>query len=210
MLIKNVKTFNLENAILGMRFPMQSEKLSDSYLSPTPSFVLGEKDQNLAVKLVAAGTDHSKFLRQIFVSAEITAGLYWWKEFDQYKIGTTTNSESTMHRLAKNPITIENFSFSDFPFYNKRIEETVNYLEELRLEYLRTKDKRVWELLIQLLPSAWNQKRLWTGSYANLLNIEVARRNHKLKEWQYFRETMIKECPYLGLFIAAKERKNEK
>lgn len=214
MLIKNVEVSNFHNAIKGMRFPKKSENLSDSYfetnLFKKDAFILGEKDKELAIKLVFAGTDHSKFLRQIFVSAEITAPLYWWKEFDQYKIGTTTNSESTMHKLTSTPITMENFSFEDIPGRNDEVEKIVNYLEELRQEFIETKNKETWRLLVQLLPSAWRQKRMWTGSYANLINIEFARRNHKLKEWQYFRETMLRECPHLGIFIAAKERNNGK
>ena len=205
--VTNPKVFNLEGAIRGMRFPMQSKDKSDSFsgavdqLGVTYLDGIGPKDLALARKLIAAGTDHGKFMRQILVSMDITAPLYWWKEFDTYKVATVSNSESTMHRLSKTPITRDCFSFDNgieepdewFDISNNLIRDC----ERLRQHYLETQDTRYWRALIQLLPSSWNQKRHWTGNYAVLQNLMHSRANHKLIEWQQLIEECLNQFPYL-------------
>ena len=178
---------------------------------------LGPNDLELAQKLVRAGTEHAKFMRQIFVSVDITAPLYWWKEFDTYKIGTTANSTSTMHKLTSAPITKECFEFDEEPslvvatgssphgseweyVLDDYIQDFVDICEELRLRYIETKDKRYWRALIQLLPESWLQTRTVTMSYANLRNIYFQRRNHKLKEWHQFCD-WIATLPWAGELI---------
>ena len=215
--VEDAKVFNIEGAITGMRFPMQSWEKSDSSLTPIDSefrpghykFTIGPNDLALAQKLIASGADsHSKFLRQIFVSMNIRAPRYWWSEMDTYKIGTTANSESTMHRLAKTPITKECFSFDfmgDNQYYSGTdIEHTYNinfdktlvdFLEELRIQYLNTNNSMYWRRLIQFLPSSWNQMRHWTANYQVLRNIYIGRRFHKLQEWKDFCKE-IEKLPY--------------
>ena len=210
--VTNPKVFNLEGAIRGMRFPMQSEEKSDSFCGAVDQLGvayldgIGPKDLALARKLIAAGTDHSKFMRQILVSMDITAPLYWWKEFDTYKVATVGNSESTMHRLAYTPITPECFSFDSIidDYQCADCDSTVpldqmlcGIYENYRLRYLETGDKRYWRALIQLLPSSWNQKRHWTGNYAVLQNLMRSRANHKLIEWQQLVDECLNQFPYL-------------
>lgn len=215
--IENIQVFNLEGAIRGMRFPMQSWEKSDSYYndvhfgsSSWSEYVIGPNDLALARKLVRAGSDHSKFMRQILVSMDITSSLYWWKEMDTYKVATVANSESTMHTLSKNPITRECFSFDKFneepqwcgmgmvnePDIEFIQNESVRYCEFLRQKFLDTKDAQYWRALIQLLPSAWNQKRHWTGNYATLQKLVASRENHKLTEWHKFIATCNEQLPY--------------
>lgn len=155
---------------------------------------LGPNDLTLMQTLIKAGSEHRKFMRQIFVSVDITAPLYWWKEFDTYKVGTVANSTSTMHKLAETPITLECFETDDMPDYffmskelrNSKVyyEAFINWLEELRLKYLETNDKRYWKELIRWLPESWLQTRTVTMSYENLFSIVFHRGYHKLKaEW---------------------------
>ena len=166
-----------------------------------PFFVIGKNDLELAQKLIKAGSEHRKFLRQIFVATDITAPLYWWKEADTYKVGTVANSTSTMHKLASTPITIDCFEMDDFSDDNyvlaieEKWNETVEYLEFLRQKYNETKDKRYWKELIRLLPESWLQTRTVTMNYENLLNMYHQRKNHKLTEWHKFCE-WISELPY--------------
>lgn len=201
--IERAAVYGIDNALYGMRLPMQSNDKSDSFYNDY-NFVIGIKDLELAQKLIKAGSDHRKFMRQIFVSIAITAPLYFWKELDQYRVGCTTNSESTMHRLASTPITKECFSFEDITEYyqckdcNEQVflkEVVCGVLENYRLECLRSGDKRYWKALIQLLPSSWNQTRMWSGNFETLLNIINARQNHKLSEWGDF-IAAIKNLPY--------------
>lgn len=233
--IENIQVFNLEGAIRGMRFPLQSNDKSDSgmihcashqrftvddnggvWISRIPAtseFRVGEKDFDLMKRLVRAGSDHAKWTRQILVSMDITAPLYWWKEMDTYKVATVANSESTMHRLAKTPITKECFSFdNDIKEPDEWFDvssDLVRDCERLRQHYLETQDKRYWRALIQLLPSAWNQKRHWTGNYSTLLNIGHSRENHKLSEWDEFIGFLKKNAPYYTEFLEAyNDRKN--
>ena len=190
--VTNINVFNFEGAMRGMRNPMGSWDKNDS-----TSDSIGEADMKLAKKLVLAGTDHSKFMRQIFVSMDITAPIYWWKEMDTYKVGTVANSTSTMHKLTSKPIEESDFSFdSDWDLdFNLGKKYIINVCENLRKKYIETKDKRYWRALIQLLPESYNQTRTWTANYAILRNIYFARRNHKLQEWLDFCK-MIESLPY--------------
>jgi hypothetical protein len=188
MKFENTKTFNFESALLGMRNPLNSWGKSDSVFYQDGDFRIGENDLNLAQRLLKGGSEHSKFMRQIFVSVNITAPLYWWKEFDTYKISTTANSTSTMHTLAKNEIKEDMFSFDKEGELAIRcsVVEAIRNCERLRAKYVETKDKRYWRALIQLLPEGFNQMRTITLNYANLRNIYKQRKGHKLVEWHEF------------------------
>ena len=209
MKLENLKTFNFEGAFRGMRNPMNSWNKSDSIFT-NDKIILGENDLRLARRLIRAGGEHRKFLRQIFISFDLTAPLYFWKEFDTYKIGTTANSTSTMHKLASTPITEECFELEnldmvissgknidgeyEFCFYDY-FEDVMIACEELRVRYNHTKDKRYWKALIQLLPESWLQTRTITMNYENVFNIIHQRSNHKLSEWNWLVEE-FKQLPY--------------
>ena len=224
MKFENTEVWGFEHAIRGMRNPLESWNKSDSgcklYCSvegvcvekpcsydncngcTTTEYIIGKNDLELMQKLIKAGSEHRKFLRQIFVSVDITAPLFWWKEFDTYKIGTVANSTSTMHKLASTPITIDCFEMGDFtPFIdNFKIDlswrTVVSYLEQLRQKYNETKDKRYWKELIRLLPESWLQKRTITMNYENILNMYRQRKNHKLAEWSKSFCDWVKTLPY--------------
>ena len=207
--IENIEVFNFEGAFRGLRNPMNSWNKSDSYIDAlTNKYIVGENDLKLAQRMIGAGTDESKFMRQIFVSMDITAPLYWWKEADTYKIATVSNSCSTMHKITSSEITEENYSFDpepDKPLTDLPTNDYVRILdiknrvvadvEWLRKKYNETKDKRYWRLLIQINPDGWLQKRTWTGNYQNLRNMYFARKNHKLIEWIQFCQ-IIEQLPY--------------
>lgn len=253
--LENIKVFNFEGALRGLRNPMNSWAKSDSkfenlseentkfakdcdevtdkwvtqweldeeetyhwlirngYTRKLDAYTfIGPQDMMLAQKMVLAGPDEGKFLRQIFVSMDITAPRYWWSEMDTYKVATVANSTSTMHKLTSEPITEEMFSFENGDlivedFYTPQgqlgwtasmrdyIDEIVRMCEQLRQQYLETKDKRLWRALIQMLPSGFNQKRTWTANYQVLRNIFFQRRYHKLKEWKDFCEA-LNDFPY--------------
>lgn len=216
--IEFIETYGWEAAFRGLRNPKESWSKGDSVFSKNDT-IIGENDLKLARALILSGSDHAKFTRQIGVSMDITAPLYWFKEFDQYKIGTTTNSTSTMHKLATTPITKEHFSFDDVDLFieNKMInsfdgqamyvknyfEDIIDYCENLREKYLQTQDIRYWRALIQLMPSAWNQKRTVTLNYQVLRNMYLNRKNHKLSEWHDFCD-MIDKLPYSSDLISIK------
>lgn len=286
MKFENIRVFNFENALRGMRNPKNSWHLSDSkygickfsdYLDIVSDCVskywdeydmgtgdddkdysvfddmcndmdknilihadndfveyaaIGPKDMRLAQNLIKAGPEHRKFLRQIFVSVDITAPLYWWKEFDTYKVGTVANSTSTMHKLTSQPITIECFEIDDwdesFSYNQNGIIRTQNsadndiiknvlipWLEGLRLKYLETKDKKYWKELVRWLPEGWLQTRTVTLNYENLLSIcsKSQRRFHKLNEWSGMDDNtvdnfikMARELPYASYFIFIDEQ----
>lgn len=209
---EKVDVWGLEHAVRGMRNPLNSWEKSDSSYNPLLKniFEIGENDLDLMTRLARAGAPHRKFLRQVFVSVDITAPLYWWKEFDTYKVGTTANSCSTMHTLHKKKFELEDFS-SDY-LSNLVVTEdgvleldTMGVLDELimnlnglRLMYLKTKDTVYWKAMVQLLPSSYNQKRTVTMTYENLLNMLEYRRGHKLNEWRRFCE-WIDTLPYSDL-----------
>ena len=202
--LTNTTVLGFEDAIRGMRNPMNSWDKSDSHYecvdySATKEmdiydFVIGPKDLDLMRVLRNSGTDHRKFMRMITVYADITAPLYWWKEFDTYKVGTVANSCSTMHTIHKKEFTLEDFSHEhilDETFTGEVIpmvllEATIKCLNENRAHYLSTKDKKYWWQMIQLLPSSYNQKRTVMLNYEVLANIFAARVNHKLDEWHEF------------------------
>ena len=229
MKFENTEVFNFEGSLRGMRNPKNSWNKSDSYYGNNEvgleSYVIGPNDLQLAQTLIRAGSEHRKFIRQIFVSVDITAPLYWWKEFDTYKVGTVANSTSTMHKLASTPITMKCFEMGDFADSN---EESNNYnlytktmwsmlidhLEALRKEFNETKDKRYWKELIRLLPESWLQKRTVTMNYENLLVIcsKGQRRFHKLTEWSKSFIDWARTLPYAQelIFIDEHELKDEK
>lgn len=251
MKFENIKVYNIENAIRGMRNPLESWAKSDSFFGvinlnesevdydiadewvrdkynpnyPTETndeldkahcyydrwlidngmldvdydhdyavvAFMGPNDMDLAKRLINAGPEHRKFLRQIMVSVDITAPIYWWKEFDTYKVGTTANSTSTMHKLTSKPITKDCFEMGDYnekkATYNRDGQDyifpdmLIEYLEELRYQYVTTKDKAYWKELVRWLPESWLQTRTVTMNYENLRTMYSQRKNHKLLEW---------------------------
>lgn len=192
MKFEHTEVWGFRHAIRGMRNPMKSWNRSDSCFSFDNDLVsIGNDDMRLMKLLIKAGPADRKFLRQIFVSVDIEAPLYWWKEFDTYKVGTVANSESTMHKLATTPITLKCFEMDDAKDVritnNIKVSSwaaiTVKMLEKLRLKYLETKDVRYWKELIRWLPESWLQKRTVTMSYENIRNMIAQRKNHKLNEW---------------------------
>lgn len=178
------EVFNFHGALRGARNSWESHHKSDSYWSQIGGYFIGKDDMALLMKLAKAGASHAKFMRQILVSVDIDAPLYWWKEFDQYKVGTVTNSESTMHTIQRKPMTKELFSIDGTEDLN--IEIMYTGLEYMRTKFLETKDKRYWKLLIQSLPSGWMQKRTTTFNYAVIANAYYDRKAHRLTEWHDF------------------------
>jgi hypothetical protein len=250
MKFDNIRVYNFENALRGMRNPKESWNLSDSYYGIAfhdgeeierlthgqewkTIYVngdvceyasIGPKDLDLAQRLIKAGPEHRKFMRQIFVSIDVTAPIYWWKEADTYKLGTTANSTSTMHKLTSKPITLDCFEIDD---YNSEIyddnadpliqkldidahikEDLIPFYELLRNKYLETKDTRYWKELVRWLPMGWLQTRTWTCNYENLFSMVRQRENHKLSEWHQFVD-MIHSLPYADELIFLKEPSEE-
>ena len=189
--IENAEVFGFEAAYRGMRNPL------NSWGKASP-----EADLALAKKLIAAGTEHRKFLRMIYVTVDVTAPLYWWKECDTYKVGTTANSCSTMHTLTKRPFTMEDFSFEDLSPENAKV--VVATFEKMRQAYNETKDQRAWRHLITLLPSGFMQRRTLGLNYEVLLSIHRQRKNHKLSEWHTFCD-WIESLPSMCSFLSAAE-----
>ena len=232
---ENTEVMNLKGAIRGMRNPLNSWEKSDSVFrygncnNDCPDckgctvlkgmcFKLGENDLDLARRLIAAGSDHRKFLRQIFVSVDIAAPLYWWKEFDTYKVGTVVNSCSTMHKIAAKEFTLDDFSHDhlitveDYPYSSITKDKldgdgllclTINVLNFWRKKYIKTKDKKYWWQMIQLLPSSYNQKRTVMLNYEVLAGIYPMRKNHKLDEWVEFCK-WIETLPYSEIIVGEK------
>ncbi len=206
--IENIETFGWEAAIRGMRNPMNSWEKSDSYMWESSGwFEVGKNDLDLMTRLCNAGTDHRKFMRMITVYMDITAPLYWWKEFDTYKVGTVANSCSTMHKIADKEFTLEDFSHEHLEnSWLSHLKKTIKLLNEARDAYhwCNTDAKKEWWWqMIQLLPSSYNQRRTVMLNYEVLANIYKSRKNHRLDEWRDFCE-MIKTLPYSGL-ITGKE-----
>ena len=203
--VEHVSVMNIENAIRGARNPMNSWDRIDSYYDAQRNYVLGENDLGLAIRLAHAGSDHRKFLRQIFVSVDITAPLYWWKEFDTYKVGHVANSTSTMHKIHAKPFSREDFSCDRLDEGGLAMLDTIiSYLEAERSRFLADKeDRRSWHNMIQILPTSYNQMRTVSLNYENLINIYYARRNHKLAEWHILCD-WIMTLPYAKQLIAIK------
>lgn len=195
--LDKVNVMNFENAIRGARNPMNSWNKIDSYCDENNNFVLGENDLSLATRLRKAGTaDHRKYLRQIFVSVDILAPMYWWKEYDTYKVATVANSTSTMHKIHSKPFELDDFSYDHLGNVELELFKTyVHSLETIRLQYIDTKDRELWYALIQMLPSSYNQLRTCTFNYETLINIYKSRKNHKLDEWKEFCK-WIETLPY--------------
>ena len=207
--VENIEVFGWESATRGMRNPMNSWEKSDSYwdFPEYPDiFVIGNNDLKLMQSLVKSGTDHSKFMRMINVTMDITAPLYWWKEWDTYKVGTVANSCSTMHKIHSKEFTLDDFShehlfseenlrYEDEPDSLKLLKTIIQALNSYRLSYLDEQDKSVWWQIIQLLPSSYNQKRTVQLNYQVLRNIYFSRKNHKLDEWVEFCQ-IIETLPY--------------
>nr|DAF99043.1 MAG TPA: hypothetical protein [Siphoviridae sp. ctDmR33] len=193
--LENTEVYGWEAAIRGMRNPMNSWDKSDT-LFDGDMFCMGDNDLNLMKRLAKAGSDHRKFLRMITVTVDVTAPLYWWKEFDTYKVGTVTNSCSTMHKIHAKEFTLDDFShehlYSSTMFTLKNMVYKLNFWRE---KYLDTKNKDDWWQLIQLLPSSYNQRRTCCLNYEVLANIYFARRNHKLDEWHAFCDWIL-SLPY--------------
>ena len=217
--VEAIEVFGIEGAMRGMRNPLNSWDKADTTVSDD-ILEIGENDLNLATRLIKAGTEHRKFLRMIHVQMDVTAPLYWWKEADTYKVGTTANSCSTMHKIAAKEFALGDFShdhlFNDAVVYNGYVSTSVlecviGALNEFRNLYLETKDKRYWWQMIQLLPSSYNQRRTWDMSMETLLSILHQRKNHKLDEWNEFRDVCLEQVPYLKEFYEAslKETTNE-
>ena len=197
---------NFENAIRGARNPMNSWARMDSTYDEQGNFVFGENDLDLAKRLARAGSDHRKFLRQIFVSVDITAPLYWWKEFDTYKVGTVANSTSTMHKIHVKAFERDDFSHDRLDEGGlAALDALILYLEAERQRFVADKaDRQAWHNMIQLLPSSYNQMRTVSMNYENLINIYYARRSHKLAEWHTLCD-WIMSLPYAKDLIAIKE-----
>ena len=202
--VERISVMNMENAIRGARNPLNSWARMDSYYDENGNFILGENDLSLATRLARAGSDHRKYLRQIFVSMDITAPLYWWKEFDTYKVGTVANSTSTMHKIHAKEFVREDFSAESMTGDAIAVMDSIiACLESERLKYLETKDKAHWMNMIQLLPTSYNQLRTVTLNYEVLIGIYYARRTHKLSEWHVLCEE-IEKLPYAKNLILVK------
>jgi len=226
--IENTDVYGFEAAIRGMRNPMNSWDKSDSLWKEkfdykeeeyAFDFFVGSNDLTLMKQLVKAGTDHSKFMRMINVTLDITAPLYWWKEFDTYKVGTVRNSCSSIHKIHESEFTLDDFScehlknygnFGSFSIKNffENFKDVIEMLNTARELYLQTNDKVYWWQMIQLLPSSYNQRATVQLNYAVLRNMYHARKNHKLDEWREFCE-WIETLPYSELITMGKEKNNE-
>jgi hypothetical protein len=203
--VERISVMNMENAIRGARNPLNSWARMDSYYDERGNFVLGENDLSLATRLAKAGSDHRKYLRQIFVSMDITAPLYWWKEFDTYKVGTVANSTSTMHKIHAKEFVREDFSIESLTGDSVgAMDALISCLESERVKYIETKDKAHWMNMIQLLPTSYNQLSTVTMNYEVLIGIYYARRTHKLSEWHTLCEA-IEKLPYAENLILIKE-----
>jgi len=213
--VENISVMNFENAIRGMRNPLESWDQSDSFVwREDGSFVIGEKDLEVALKLVKAGSDHSKFLRQIFVSMDITAPMSWWWDFDTYKVSTVRNSTSRMHKLGTRLLTVEDFSYDN---QDREINITplrqyvMDDLNKRILEYQQLKGTdiksamKLWREIVFDSPQSYNFLSTWTGNYENLRNVYHGRKNHKQREFPDFCE-VIEGLPYSELIIVERKK----
>ena len=203
--LERTSVMNLENAMRGARNPMNSWGRMDSSYDEDGNFCLGPNDLDLGRRLRKAGSDHRKFIRQIFVSVDITAPLYWWKEYDTYKVATVANSTSTMHKIHSKAFELDDFRHDHLTKDSLEFMGVIiDRLESIRQKFVAEKKKEDWYDLIQLLPSSYNQMRTCTMNYETLVNIYFARRNHKLQEWHTFCH-WIESLPYAKELIIAQE-----
>ena len=204
--VERTSVMNIDNAIRGARNPMNSWAKSDSTYDENGKFIIGAADLDFGHRLAVAGSDHRKFLRQVFVSVDITAPLYWWKEFDTYKVGTVANSTSTMHKIHAKEFTRDDFSHDRLDESGlNMLDAIIDYLECERQKFFENKeDRQSWHNMIQMLPSSYNQMRTVTLNYENLINIYYARRTHKLAEWHTLCE-WIESLPCAAEWICVKE-----
>lgn len=199
--IENLKVYGFESAMCGMRNPMNSWDLGD-----TEGNNIGDNDLKLLLQLCKAGADHRKVLRQMLVSFDVVAPLYWYKEFDTYKIGTVSNSQSTMHKLCNRPLIKHDFSFEDMHDNECIVNEVIDNLNARIKDYQLTKNKNLWRTIIQLLPCAYNQGRTITCNYEVILNMYQQRKHHKLKEWIDLCQYMKNNLPYFNLIVDVIEK----
>lgn len=226
--VSKIKVFNFEGAVRGMRNPMNSWKKSDSYwcnngnscylsehkhclrdwMNGEPFFCVGKNDLDLMHRLYKGGTEHRKFMRQIMVSMDITAPLYWWKEFDTYKVGTTANSTSTMHKIHTRNLTLDDFSTDHLDKESKEVfEKYIGVINAKRGFLSVTKEKVFWWDIIQMLPSSYNQTRTVTMNYENAVAMIKQRTNHKLDEWNEFVK-ILRDLPFLEEIMNGEEEEN--
>lgn len=202
--VENTAVMNFENAIRGARNPLNSWAKLDSSFDENGKFVFGPNDLDLAKRLCKAGSDHRKFIRQIFICVDITAPIYWWKEFDTYKVGTVANSTSTMHKIHSKQFEESDFSTDKMlPEAKESLAQVIKVLENLRNVFInnKTENKDAWYSIIQLLPESYNQKRTVTMNYENVVGMYHARKNHKLDEWHVLCDWIL-DLPYFkDLFI---------
>lgn len=216
--VENIETMGWSKAIKGMRNPMNSWAKSDSIFYNLDNvavehrykigeFELGQNDCELACKLIKGGTEHRKFLRMIHIQMDITAPMYWWAEFDTYKIATVRNSCSKMHKIHTKAFEINDFSHEgcmEIDMAREALINTINTCEQLRLMFNETKDRKYWRALIELLPESYMMKATWDGSLETVLSILKQRDKHKLREeWEPFRQTMFENIPYCEKFYNA-------
>ena len=214
--VENLEVLNFEGAIRGMRNPLESWNKSDSYYDKeTGKYVIGPKDLELALKLTKAGSDHSKFLRQIFVSMDITAPMSWWWDFDTYKVATVRNSTSRMHKLGSRLLTFDDFSLDDedgninvTPFrkyvledLNRRIQE----FQQLKNEGKTKEAMALWREIVFDSPQSYNFRSTWTGNYEIMRNVYRARKNHKQREFRDFCKYIEENFPYSELITTPRE-----
>jgi len=209
--VERTCVMNLENALRGARNPLNSWARSDSSYNEAGEYVLGPNDLSLAQRLAHAGSDHRKYLRQVMVCMDVTAPMYWWKEFDTYKVGTVANSTSTMHKIHAKPFERDDFSHDHMDEGAlASLDATIAYLESERLKFVEDKtNKQAWYNMIQILPSSYNQMRTITLNYEVLINIYYARRAHKLAEWHTFCDWIL-SLPYAKELLLVKEENEEK
>lgn len=204
--IENISTYGFEAAVRGMRNPLNSWEESDSYFGKNVIYSIGKKDLTLMQKLAKAGADHGKYLRMINVTMDITAPLYWWKEFDTYKVGTVRNSCSTMHKIHSRDLTIEDFSAEHLlPGTASILQTVIDTINLCRGKYIREDDIEYWYQMIQLLPSSYNQRSTVQLNYEVLRKMYFARKNHKLVEWREFCKA-IEELPYFKEIFLDEEK----